>query len=96
MSLFSIKHFTYNNTMATNPDEKYNPANDDNQGVAQLMAQAEQASQTIGVKQNPQMGMAAAIGQDEVAQQPANESDTDANGVNDEMLTEEDVQERNE
>lgn len=39
--------------MEANPDEKYNPADDDNQGVVQLLAQAEQA--TEGEEQAPQM-----------------------------------------
>lgn len=63
MSLFSIKRSTYNNAMETNPDETYNPANDDNQGVVQLMAQAEQASQAKGVDQNPHTGSTTAVTQ---------------------------------
>ncbi|MCY7358235.1 MAG: hypothetical protein LH609_12405 [Rudanella sp.] len=41
--------------MNTNPEEEYNPADDDNQGVVQLMAQAEEATQDMGVEQAPQM-----------------------------------------
>ena len=45
------------------PDEQYNPANDDNQGVVQLMAQGEQ--DTEGVEQAPQMGVMHKRDQDE-------------------------------
>lgn len=80
--------------METNQQEGYNPAEDDNQGVAQLMAQGEQANQNVGVEQAPQMGMAAHTEQNEANQAPTNESDTEANGVNEEMLAEEDVENR--
>jgi hypothetical protein len=43
------------NDTDANPEEKYNPADDDNQGVVQQMAQNEQATQDMGVEQAPQM-----------------------------------------
>ncbi len=41
--------------MEPNSEEKYNPADDDNQGVVQQMAQSEQATQDMGEEQAPQM-----------------------------------------
>ena len=43
--------------METDSEENYNPADDDNQGVVQLMAQAEQANEGVGVEQNPPMSL---------------------------------------
>ena len=75
--------------MNPNHNNDYNPAGDDNQGVAQLLSQAQQAGG--GVPQdggiNPVLAQGPEVEKDEV-----NESDTDANGVNDDLLAEEAVE----
>ncbi len=72
-----------------NTNENYNPADDDNQGVVQLMAQAEEASN--GIPQAEQMNIVKAQGP-EPEKAEVNDSDTDANGVNDDILAEEEVE----
>ena len=66
----------------------YDPANDDNQGVAQLMAQAEEA--TPGVSQVERMNPVTAQGPEPIKEE-VNEEPID--GVNDDVLTEEAVEE---
>ena len=72
-----------------NPNENYNPADDDNQGVVQLMAQGEEASN--GIPQAEQMDIVKAQGP-EPEKAEVNDSDTDANGINDDILAEEEVE----
>ncbi|MGF7215356.1 hypothetical protein GGR92_001496 [Spirosoma lacussanchae] len=75
--------------MNPNDNQSYNPADDDNQGVAQLLAQAQEANtgepQAGGI--NPVRDQGPLPIKEEV-----NESDADANGVNDDLLAEEDVE----
>ncbi|MFD2936924.1 hypothetical protein [Spirosoma flavum] len=74
-----------------NPNEttNYNPADDDNQGVVQLMAQGEAAGG--GVAQAEYMNPIVNQGP-EPEKAEVNDSDTDANGVSEDLLTEEDVE----
>ena len=67
----------------------YNPADDDNQGVVQLLAQGEEANS--GVSQAEYMNPVTAQGP-EPEKAEVNDSDVDANGVNDDLLTEEEVE----
>ena len=77
--------------MNPNDNTDYNPAEDDNQGVVQLLAQAQEANN--GVPQDGGINPVMAQGPESVKEE-VNESDTDANtnGVNDDMLAEEDVE----
>lgn len=70
-----------------NDTEQYNPANDDNQGVVQILAQAEEANP--GVAQVERMNPVTAQGPEPVKEE-VNEDGADA--VNDDMLAEEDVE----
>ncbi len=72
-----------------NPNEKYNPADDDNQGVIQLMAQGEEASN--GIPQAEQMDIVKAQGP-EPEKEEVNDSETDAININDDILVEEEVE----
>ncbi len=74
--------------MNTANNKKYDPANDDNQGVAQLMAQAEEA--TPGVSQVERMSPVTAQGPEPIKEE-VNEEDTD--GVEDDDLVAETVEE---
>jgi hypothetical protein len=76
---------------STNKD--YNPADDDNQGVAQLLSQAQEANDGV-----PQAGGIDAIRAQgpEPVKEEVNDSDkavpdTEANGINDDLLIEEDI-----
>lgn len=73
-----------------NPVNKneYNPADDDNQGVAQLLAQGEEASP--GVAQVEHMSPVTAQGPEPIKEE-VNDSDTPDTGINDDELAEEDV-----
>ena len=75
--------------MNPNDNNEYNPATDDNQGVVQLLAQGEQAGGGVAQAEymNPITNQGPEAVKDEV-----NPSDTDANGVNDDLLAEEDVE----
>lgn len=73
--------------MNPTPNKNYNPADDDNQGVVQLMAQAEEASP--GVAQVERMNPVTAQGPEPVKEE-VNEAETD--GVNKDMLAVEDVE----
>lgn len=75
--------------MNPNDNSEYNPADDDNQGVAQLLAQGEQAGG--GVAQAEYMNLVTNQGPEPIKEE-VNSSDTDANGVNNDLLTEEDVE----
>ena len=69
-------------------DTEYNPADDDNQGVLQRIAQDEEASD--GVSQADYMNPAAAQTNGPAGQ--AAEADSPDGAVNDELLTEEAVE----
>jgi hypothetical protein len=78
------------NGMNANDDpDDYNSADDDNQGVAQLMAQSEEAN--TGIPQAGYMDLIRAQGP-EPEKAEVNDSDVDANGVNDDLLAEEEVE----
>jgi hypothetical protein len=74
--------------MNPNNNSKYNPADDDNQGVAQLLAQGEEANP--GVAQVEHMSPVTAQGPEPIKEE-VNDSDTPDAGVNDDELAEEDV-----
>lgn len=76
--------------MKPDQTENYDPAEDDNQGVVQLLAQSEES--TAGVPQADYMNPVTASGP-EPEKAEVNQSDVDANGVNDDLLEEEDVEE---
>lgn len=75
--------------MNANKTNEYNPAEDDNQGVVQLLAQGEEAN--TGVAQATYMNPVTASGP-EPEKAEVNDSDTDAVGTNDDVLTEEEVE----
>ncbi|WP_019987932.1 hypothetical protein [Rudanella lutea] len=54
--------------METNQNNPYNPADDDNQGVVQLMAQGEQATADGAEEQAPYMSPTEADGADSPAE----------------------------
>ncbi|QDK81663.1 hypothetical protein EXU85_24845 [Spirosoma sp. KCTC 42546] len=70
-------------------NENYNPADDGNQGVVQLMAQSEEANASVALDQ--QMNPVHASGP-EPEKAEVNDSDVDANGVNNDLLEEEEVE----
>lgn len=74
--------------MNTANNTNYDPANDDNQGVAQLMAQAEEA--TPGVSQVERLNPVTAQGPEPIKEEV---NDEDIDGVNDDVLAEETVEE---
>lgn len=75
--------------MNPNNTTAYNPADDENQGIMTTMVQGENASDGIAqtafqnaiVNQGP-----------EPEKEEVNESDTEASGINDDMLAEEEVE----
>lgn len=72
-------------------DNNYNPAEDENQGVMTKLAQGEQAND--GVSQLDYMNPVTNQGPEPVKEEvEINESDSDANGVNDDLLAEKDVE----
>ena len=73
--------------MNSDNEKNYDSANDDNQGVAQLMAQAEEA--TPGVAQVERMNPVTAQGPEPIKE----EVNEDVDGLNDDVLTEEAVEE---
>ncbi|AKD56810.1 hypothetical protein [Spirosoma radiotolerans] len=75
-----------------NPNEtiKYDPADDENQGIMTKMIQGENAGG--GVAQTEYLSPVVNQGP-EPEKEEVNDSDTEANGVNDDMLAEEDVEE---
>lgn len=72
-----------------NPNENYNPADDENQGVITKMIQGEEAN--TGVSQVDRMSPVTAQGP-EPQKAEVNDSDTEANGMNDDLLAEEQVE----
>lgn len=78
------------NPTAMNPaSNTYDPATDENQGIMTTMIQADEASE--GVSQVARMSPVENQGPEPVKEE-VNESDTDANGVNNAVLAEEDVE----
>ncbi|GAB3970386.1 hypothetical protein GCM10028806_18380 [Spirosoma terrae] len=75
--------------MKPDQTENYDPAEDDNQGVVQLLAQSEES--TAGVAQADYMNPVTASGP-EPEKEEVNLSDVDASGVNDDLLEEEAVE----
>lgn len=75
--------------MNANETKEYNPAEDENQGVMTKMVQGEEAN--TGVAQTGYMNPVTASGP-EPEKAEVNDSDTDAIGTNDDVLTEEDVE----
>ena len=71
-------------------DNNYNPAEDDNQGVAQLLSRSQKASG--GIPQEGGINPVLAQGPEAEKEEVNNDSDTDSNGVNDNLLAEEDVE----
>jgi hypothetical protein len=74
--------------MNTANNKTYDPANDDNQGVVQLMAQAEEA--TPGVSQVERMNPVTAQGPEPIKEEVNDEA---IDGANDDILTEETIEE---
>ncbi|MBD2752315.1 hypothetical protein [Spirosoma validum] len=74
--------------MNTSDNNAYNPADDDNQGVVQLMAQGQEASP--GVSQYERINPVKASGP-EPEKAEVNEN-TDDEGLNDDITAEEDVE----
>ncbi|WP_018620181.1 hypothetical protein [Spirosoma luteum] len=74
--------------MNTASNKNYDPANDDNQGVVQLMAQAEVA--TPGVSQVERMNPVTAQGPEPIKEEV---NDEERDGVNDDVLAEGAVEE---
>ena len=76
------------------PNENYNPADDDNQGIVQLMAQGEEANP--GIAQANYTNLVTAQGPEpekaEVNDDDEGPLEVDTNGVNEDMLEEEDVE----
>ncbi|MBC7571006.1 MAG: hypothetical protein H7319_14905 [Spirosoma sp.] len=70
-------------------NQNYDPATDENQGVMTTMIQADKASD--GVSQVERMSPVENQGPEPIKEE-VNDSDTDANGVNNAMLEEEDVE----
>lgn len=69
--------------------DNYNPVDDENQGVAGSMMRAEKA--TYGVPQTDYMGPVTNQGP-EPEKAEVNDSDSEANGINDDVLAEEEVE----
>jgi hypothetical protein len=74
--------------MNANDTKTYDPAEDDNQGVAQLLSQAQEAN--TGIPQAGGIDAVRAQGPEPVKEE-VNESTGETNGVNDDRLAEEDV-----
>lgn len=72
-----------------NPNDDYNPAEDENQGVITKLAQGQEANN--GVSQVDYMNPVTNQGPEPVKEE-VNPSDTEANGVNDDLLAEETVE----
>ena len=75
--------------MNTSNNTDYNPAEDENQGIITKLVQGEEAN--TGVSQIEYMNPVFNQGPEPVKEE-VNESDTEANGVNDDLLSEEDVE----
>lgn len=70
-------------------NQNYDPATDENQGVMTTMIQADKASD--GVSQVERMSPVENQGPEPIKEE-VSDSDTDANGMNNAMLEEEDVE----
>jgi osmotically-inducible protein OsmY len=77
--------------MNHNDDNGYNPADDDNQGVAQLLAQGEEANP--GVAQVEHMSPVTAQGPEPIKEE-VNDDNSDTS-LNDDELVEEEVENKN-
>lgn len=77
--------------MNPNPNE-YDPSEDENQGVITKLAQGQEAN--TGASQIEYMNPVTNQGSEPVKEE-VNASDSDANGVNDDLLDEEDVEDGN-
>jgi len=75
--------------MNSDDNKDYNPADDDNQGVVQLLAQGEEAN--AGIPQANYMNPARMQGP-EPEKAEVNETEGDSVGVNDDLLEEEAVE----
>lgn len=75
--------------MTLNENTDYNPADDENQGIMTKLMQGEEANK--GVSQLDYMNPVTNQGP-EPEKEEVNESDTEATGINDDLLTEEDVE----
>lgn len=75
--------------MNPNDNTDYNPAGDENQGVITKLVQGGNANN--GVSQVGYMNPVMDQGPEPVKEE-VNDSDTNANGINDDMLAEEDVE----
>ncbi|RIV18512.1 hypothetical protein DYU11_28485 [Fibrisoma montanum] len=75
-------------------NQTYNPAEDENQGVLSKMAQGEQANEGVSQTEymNPMTNQGPEPVKEEVNDQGDEQPGTEANGVNDDMLAEEDVE----
>ena len=74
-----------------NPTNKnYNPATDENQGVMTTMIQSDDAND--GVSQVERMSPVENQGPEPIKEEVAESDETVSNGVNDDMLAEEDVE----
>ncbi|RYF46670.1 MAG: hypothetical protein EOO39_49435 [Cytophagaceae bacterium] len=76
--------------MNINETTTYDPADDENQGIMTKMIQGENVGG--GVAQTEYLNPVVNQGP-EPEKEEVNESDTEANGINDDMLAEEDVEE---
>ena len=76
--------------MNSNDINDYNPAEDDNQGVAQLLSQAQASND--GVPKTGGINPISAQGPEPVKEEVNNDSDTDANSVSDNLLDLKDVE----
>ncbi len=72
-----------------NPNETYNPAEDENQGVMTKMVQGDQAN--AGTPQHGGIDLVKASGP-ESEKAEVNDSDNNSTGTNDDLLAEEDVE----
>jgi hypothetical protein len=75
--------------MTFNDSTEYNPAEDENQGVMTKLTQGQEAND--GVSQLAYMNPVTNQGP-EPEKEEVNESDSEANGINDDLLTEQDVE----
>lgn len=78
--------------MNTNNNEKYDPGTDENQGVITKLVQGEEAN--TGIAQADYMNPLKAQGP-EPEKAEVNETNTDAEGINDDVLAEEEVENGN-
>lgn len=75
--------------MNSRNDTDYNPAEDENQGVLTTLIQGQKAND--GISQLDYMNPVTNQGP-EPEKEEVNESDTESNGINDDLLAEEDVE----